>query len=84
MIQRIISVKLKKEKTKLIKKIILKIFEESKIYIFGSRLNNKKRGWDIDIFIIPRNRNNLFSKKAKTEFLLENELFKPVAKILTK
>ena len=47
MIQRIISVKLKKEKTKLIKKIILKIFEESKIYIFGSRLNDKKRGGDI-------------------------------------
>ena len=76
--------RLSQKEIEIIKNIITSSFGKSKIYIFGSQTNLKKRGGDIDIFIIPRNRDNLFSKKAKAEFLLENELFKPVAKILTK
>jgi len=60
-----------------IKKIILEIFGESEIRIFGSRLKNKKGG-DIDIFIIPKNRDNLFRKRIKASAKLENLLFKPV------
>jgi len=60
-----------------IKKIILEVFGESEIRIFGSRLENKKGG-DIDIFVIPKNRDNLFRKRIKASAKLENLLFKPV------
>ena len=60
-----------------IKKVILEIFGESEIRIFGSRLKNKKGG-DIDIFVIPKNRDNLFRKRIKASAKLENLLFKPV------
>jgi len=60
-----------------IKKVILEIFGESEIRIFGSRLRDKKGG-DIDIFVIPKNRDNLFRKRIKASAKLENLLFKPV------
>lgn len=60
-----------------IKKVIFDIFEESEIKIFGSRLKDKNGG-DIDIFVIPKNRENLFRKKIKASAKLENLLFKPV------
>ncbi len=62
---------------KTIKKVIFDVFGESEIKIFGSRLINKKGG-DIDIFVIPKNRENLFKKKIKASAKLENLLFKPV------
>ena len=61
-----------------IKKVISEIFGESEIRIFGSRLDDSKRGGDIDIFVIPKNRDNLFKKKIKASAKLENLLFKPV------
>ena len=62
---------------KTIKKVIFDIFGDSEIRIFGSRLIDKKGG-DIDIFVIPKNRENLFAKKIKASAKLENLLFKPV------
>lgn len=43
----------------------------------GSRLKNKKGG-DIDIFIDPKDKSNLFDKKLKLSAKLENILEKPV------
>jgi len=63
---------------KTIKNIILNVFGESEIRIFGSRLNENKKGGDIDIFVIPKNRENLFKKRIKAAAKLENLLFKPV------
>ncbi|WP_457560413.1 nucleotidyltransferase family protein [Caminibacter sp.] len=61
-----------------IKKIILSEFKECEIYIFGSQLDNNKKGGDIDIFIIPKNRENLFRKKAMAKFFLEEELLRKI------
>jgi predicted nucleotidyltransferase len=61
-----------------IQKSVKKYFGESQIYLFGSRLKQEVKGGDIDIFIIPQNRDNLAQKSAKVKFWLEESLFKPV------
>ena len=61
-----------------IKETILKEFGKSEIYIFGSQLDNSKKGGDIDIFVIPNNRDNLLNKESKIKFLLEDRLLKPI------
>lgn len=61
-----------------VKKIITRYFGKSRIYLFGSRLNDDARGGDIDIFVIPENMDELPPKSAKAQFLLENALLKPV------
>ena len=70
--------RLTEKEIKTIKDIVLDVFGESEIRIFGSRLNENKKGGDIDIFVIPKNRENLFKKKIKAAAKLENLLFKPV------
>jgi len=76
-------IRLSDKEIEIIKNSITQIFGESEIYIFGSRLKEKKGG-DIDIFIIPKNRENLFEKKLKALVLLEKQLFKPVDLVLHK
>ena len=76
-------IRLSDKEIEIIKNSITKIFRETEIYIFGSRLKEKKGG-DIDIFIIPQNRENLFEKKLKALVLLEKQLFKPVDLVVHK
>jgi len=61
-----------------IKNTILKEFGKSEIYIFGSQLDVSKRGGDIDIFIIPYNKEELQKKESQVKFLLEDRLLKPI------
>jgi len=61
-----------------IKESILKEFGKSEIYIFGSQLDMSKRGGDIDIFIVPDNKEELQKKGSKVKFLLEERLLKPI------
>ena len=49
--------RLKQKEIDFIKKVILNLLPESKIYIFGSMLKNTKGG-DIDIFVIPKEKLN--------------------------
>ncbi len=59
-------VRLSEDEIRVIKKTVKEIFGEgAKVYIFGSRADLTKRGGDIDIFIIPETKNNLFEKKLK-------------------
>ncbi len=44
------------------------IFKEGEIYLFGSRVDNSKKGGDIDLYLIPKNLNNLAYKKI--DFLI--------------
>lgn len=37
----------------LIKKAFLEAFEDGKIYLFGSRIDDAKRGGDIDLYLCP-------------------------------
>jgi len=69
-----------------IKKTIFK-YIKGDIYIFGSRLDNKVRGGDVDIYIIPQTFLDV-STREKLKFIisdiLEDELFMPVDIIISK
>lgn len=54
-----------------IKKCFSKSFGAGELYLFGSRLDDSKRGGDIDLYIIPNNEIDLYKKKIA--FLVELE-----------
>jgi len=47
-----------------IKKAFKDVFKHGEIYLFGSRVNDNKRGGDIDLYIIPQIKENLREKKS--------------------
>ena len=47
-----------------IKKAFKDVFKNGEIYLFGSRVDDNKRGGDIDIYIIPQIKENLREKKS--------------------
>ncbi len=76
--------RLSKKEIKIIKDKTENIFGKSKVILFGSRIDNNKKGGDIDLYIIPQEQNNLFVKKLRLKSLLENVLFKPVDVVVSK
>ncbi len=55
----------------LIKRLACQIFgSKTKIYLFGSRIDDRKKGGDIDLFISSEQKSNLTVSK-KIEFLVE-------------
>ncbi|MCK5720188.1 MAG: hypothetical protein KAH84_09615 [Thiomargarita sp.] len=53
-----------------IKSTGLEVFgQNTKIYLFGSRIDDTKRGGDIDLYIEAADKNNLFEKKI--QFLIK-------------
>ena len=40
-------------------------FKSGKIYLFGSRIDDEKRGGDIDLYLVVDDHTNLFQKKIK-------------------
>ena len=75
--------RLTNEEIKLIKQLATEIFGSCDVYIFGSRLK-EKRGGDIDIYIVPEDRENLFRKKLQLAAKLENILGKPVDVVVSR
>ncbi len=67
---------LEKEEIYTIKKVITDVFKECDIYIFGSRL--KRKGGDVDIFVVPKNIDSLYEKRVKAKILLEDMLMRKV------
>jgi predicted nucleotidyltransferase len=47
-----------------IKKAFKDVFKRGEVYLFGSRVNDNKRGGDIDLYIIPQIKENLREKKS--------------------
>jgi len=75
--------RLSSQEIEIIKSTLLNLFGESEIYIFGSRLNDKVKGGDIDIFIVPKTKiENERSKKAKAKLYLEDRLLKPIDMVI--
>lgn len=68
----------------LIKDTVKKTFGETIIYLFGSRIDDTKKGGDIDLYLIPKVNEELFKKKIKIKTILEDVLFKPVDIIVAK
>lgn len=60
------------------------IFGSVKIYLFGSRLYERGKGGDIDLFIVSEEKSNLFEKKIKAISKLERILYKPIDIVLHK
>jgi len=57
-----------------IKKHFFNIFKEGEIYLFGSRVDNSKRGGDIDLYLKVKDHSNLFEKKIKFLSRVKREL----------
>jgi predicted nucleotidyltransferase len=70
--------RLKAKEINSIKKVVNQFFKDAQIYIYGSQLDDSKRGGDIDIYIIPKDREKLLQKESKIKFLLQHMLYKPI------
>jgi len=57
-----------------IKKYFIQIFKNGEIYLFGSRIDDSKKGGDIDLYLVVENPINLFEKKIKFLARLKREL----------
>ncbi len=71
------NIRLTEEELKAIKDIARQVFGDNvKVWIFGSRVNLKLRGGDIDIYIeIPDyEKSNIFKKKVKYLVNLEDKI----------
>jgi len=74
--------RLKSKEVSIIKQTLGTIFDDVTIYLFGSRLDDEKKGGDIDLFVIAKNAT--FSNKIKALAKLQRELHKPVDIVLHK
>jgi len=72
-----------KEKS-IIKERIKMLFGDADVYLFGSRVDDEKKGGDIDLYIVPQSSDNLFKKKMKIKAMLEDTLYKPVDIVVAK
>ena len=75
--------RLSKKELETIKNNISNTFGETAVYLFGSRVDDSKKGGDIDLYIISALNENLFQKKRKLKVILEDLLFKPVDIVLS-
>ena len=70
--------RLSPKEIKIIQQEVNKIFDNAKVYLFGSRLDDTKKGGDIDLYIVPKEQKDFFRKKALLKTKLEDLLYKPV------
>ncbi|MDH7604646.1 MAG: nucleotidyltransferase domain-containing protein [Melioribacter sp.] len=67
--------RLKKENIEIIKTLAKKYFgEDAKVYLFGSRIDDNKKGGDIDLYIETDVKDNIIEKKIKLIGELHKEL----------
>lgn len=56
------------------KKYFLEFFHEGDIYLFGSRVDDSKKGGDIDLYLEVLDHSDLFDKKIKFLSRIKREL----------
>ncbi|MCX6075110.1 MAG: nucleotidyltransferase domain-containing protein [Campylobacterales bacterium] len=57
-----------------IKKYFNLFFQNGEIYLFGSRVDDSKKGGDIDLYLVLKEHSNLFEKKIKFLSRIKREL----------
>ncbi|MFZ2889266.1 nucleotidyltransferase domain-containing protein [Sulfuricurvum sp.] len=57
-----------------IKKYFYEFFQNGEIYLFGSRVDDSKKGGDIDLYIVLKEHTNIFEKKLKFLSRIKREL----------
>ena len=57
-----------------IKKYFQEVFQEGQIYLFGSRVDDQRKGGDIDLYIRTPQRENLVRKKIEFLVKLKREI----------
>ncbi len=57
-----------------IKKYFAEFFQNGEIYLFGSRVDDSKKGGDIDLYLVLKEHTNLFEKKIKFLSRVKREL----------
>jgi len=76
--------RLTNKEIKIIKTLTLQTFKDAIIYIFGSRIDDNKRGGDIDIGLVVKDKKNLIYKKLLLKSKLKQKLNKPINLIIIK
>ena len=66
--------RLSKRYIEVIKKYFKEFFENGEIYLFGSRVDDSKKGGDIDLYLEVKDYSNLFEKKLKFLSRVKKEL----------
>ncbi len=66
--------RLSKKYINTIKKYFKIFFNEGEIYLFGSRVDDAKKGGDIDLYLAVVDYDNLFEKKIKFLSRVKKEL----------
>jgi len=57
-----------------IKKYFFEVFKEGKIYLFGSRVDDNRKGGDIDLYLQIKDTKSLVSKKLDFLVKLKREI----------
>ena len=65
------KMRLKREEVDLLKKVLFELSPEAKLYLFGSRVDDDKRGGDIDLLVVSKKLTKKDLRKLKIEFFKE-------------
>lgn len=66
--------RLSKQYQNTIKKYFIEFFGDGDVYLFGSRVDDSKKGGDIDLYLVINDHSKLFEKKLKFLSRVKREL----------